>query len=115
MAELNEAQFVAILNAMQSHAEASGWFDKVNGHEPKNTPGYRLTAAHWIQAIDPLPAASGLDATTGRLTWNVRVYQNFRSEPLDAIDPHVAGAVNALMIAYSRDFTLSGLVRNVDL
>lgn len=107
---------VAILDSAVSHAQASGLFESVNGHEPKMapaTPG--LTCAVWADQIRPVPRASGLRATSGLLVLNVRIYQNMISEPQDAIDPAVVGAVDTLMGAYSGDFELGGNVRNVDL
>lgn len=106
---------LAILEALESHAVASGHFERVNRHEPKNAPGNQLTAAIWVQRIAPAALASGLAATAALLVVNVRVYSNMLAEPQDAIDPNVMGAVDALMTAYSGDFTLDGLVRNVDL
>ncbi len=115
MAELTESDFLAILQTIEDHAAASGWFDRVNRHEPKNAPGYGLTAAIWVDRIEPVPARSGLAATSGRLVVNVRIYSSMLAEPQDAIDPHVTAAVNVLMVAYSGDFTLGGLVEKVDL
>jgi len=43
------------------------------------------------------------------------VYLNMLQEPQDAIDTNIMTAVDALMAAYSSDFDLGGLVRNVDL
>jgi hypothetical protein len=106
---------VAILDALQSHAMASGLFERVNGHEPKNAPGNGLTAAVWVDEIGPSPAASGLAGTSVRLVFNVRVYTSMLAEPPDTIDPNMLAAVDALMGAYSADFELGGLVRNVDL
>jgi len=104
-----------ILDAVQSHALASGLFETVNGHEPKSAPGNGLTAAVWVETISPVRGRSGLAATSGRLELTLRVYQNFISEPQDAIDPAVLGAVDVLIAAYSGDFELGGLVSNVDL
>lgn len=106
---------LAITEAVESHAAASGHFERVNRHEPKNAPGNGLTAAVWVQSIAPLALASGLATTAALLVVNVRVYSNMLSEPQDAIDPNVADAVDALMRAYSGDFQLDGLIRNVDL
>jgi hypothetical protein len=105
----------AILNAAQSHALASGLFEAVNGHEPKSAPQNGLTAALWADAIGPDPTASGLAATSGLVVLKVRLYTSMLSEPQDAIDPAMLGAVDVLMTAYSGDFELGGLVRNVDL
>lgn len=105
----------AIINAVVSHAAASGHFEKVNGHEPKNAPGKGLTAAVWVQRLTSIARRSGLAATSALLIVNLRVYSNMVAEPQDAIDPNVVAAVDALMTAYGGDFTLGGLVAEVDL
>lgn len=105
----------AILAAVQSHALASGLFERVNQHEPKDPPGNGLTAAVWVDTVGPVAAGSGLQSTTGLVTVNVRLYLNMISEPQDAIDPVMVGAVDTLLAAYSGDFELGGQVRNIDL
>jgi hypothetical protein len=105
----------AIIDAVASHAAASGWFERVNRHEPKNAPGHGLTAAVWVDQLGPVPAGSGLRKTSARVVLNVRVFQNMLAEPQDEIDPNMMSAVDALMTAYSGDFELGGNVRNVDL
>lgn len=109
----------SILDAIMSHAQASGWFETVNGHEPKNAPSTRgLTAAVWIDRIEPAAPASGLAATSARLIINLRIYSSMQMEPQDAIDPNIAAAVSALFTAYTGDFDLGGSangVRNIDL
>lgn len=105
----------AILDAVVSHAAASGQFERVNGHEPKSAPGNGLTAAVWVQSVGPVPNGSGLQRTSAVLVFNVRVYTPMLMEPQDAIDPALVGAVDALMSAYSGDFELGGNVRCVDL
>jgi len=102
-------------DAVVSHAQSTGQFDKVNMHEPKSKLKTAITCAIWTQGIDPLPGASGLTSTTARILYNIRIYQNMLMEPQDAIDPRVMEATYALMAGYSDDFTLDGLIRNVDL
>lgn len=104
-----------ILEAAQTHAAASGHFDRVTGHEPKNPPGRGLTAAIWVQRIGPVPAGSGLRSTSGRVELRVRLLSLMLQEPQDAIDPNLTDALDALFVAYSGDFTLGGLVMQVDL
>lgn len=103
-----------ILDALVSHSAASGLFDAVLTHEPKSSPGTGVTTAIWCQSIGPLPRDSGLASTTTRVEFTQRVYSPMMSDPQDAIDPRVLAAVDALMGTYSGDFTLGGLVRNVD-
>lgn len=102
-----------ILDAVVSHAMASGHFAQVNGHEPKNTPSLGLTAAVWMDSVRAV-RSSGLSSTTALLVFNVRVYTSVQSEPADAIDPTMMAAVDDLCAAYNGDFTLGGLVRQVD-
>jgi hypothetical protein len=104
-----------ILSAVTSHALASGYFDRVNTHEPKAAPGNGLTVAVWSQRVGAARGASGLNSTTALVVLNLRIFQNMLSEPQDAIDPNLMKALDALMAAYSGDFSLGGTVRNVDL
>ena len=107
--------FNAILDVPRSHAMASGVFESVEGHEPKNAPQNGITAATWVQRIIPLPGGSGLAATSGLLTLFFRIYQNFLSEPADGIDPALLTATDVMMTALSGDYQLGGTVRNIDL
>lgn len=104
----------AVLDALVSAAAATGYFARVNAHEPKNTPPRGgLTAAIWAQNIRP--HRSGLASTTLRVEWRLRLYTNMTAEPQDAIDPTLLEATCALMGDYSIGFALGGLVRSVDL
>lgn len=103
-----------ILNNVISHAMASGMFERVNQHEPKNAPGNGLTCAVWVDRIAPTQS-SGLSSTSAVVTFRIRLYSNMLQEPQDSIDPNIVLAVDSLMTAYSGDFDLGGSVRNVDL
>ncbi len=104
-----------IFNALVSHGMASGLFERVNTHEPKNAPGNGLSMAVYLDNIVPAAGASGLNSTTGLLMFSVRVYSSMVAEPQDDIDPALLDAVDALFVAYSGDFELGGLIRNIDL
>lgn len=104
-----------IIDAAVSHALSLGVFDRVNAHEPKHAPGLGMTAAVWVDRVEPVARASGLAATSAKLQLMVRVYTSANTEPADAIDPDVIKAVDLLMAAYTGDFTLGGLVMEVDL
>ncbi len=104
-----------ISDQVVSHASATGLFETVNGHEPKNAPGNGLSAAVWLQSVEPFPGGSGLQAVTIVLTYTIRIYLNFQSQPYDSIDPALLQAADALFSAYAGDFTLGGKVRDVDL
>lgn len=104
-----------LFTGVMDHASTSGLFARVNGHEPKSSPGSGLTCAIWVDYIGPLPAASGLTSTTGYMVFMARIYNNMLAEPQDGIDPEIMVAVDALLAAYSGDFELGARVRNVDL
>jgi hypothetical protein len=102
-----------ILDALVSHAAATGYLDQVNQHEPTNRPGHGITAAVWIDHVRPVQS-SGLDSTSVLMVFNLRLYTSTLQEPQDAIDPEMVRVIDALFTAYIGDFTLGGLVRGVD-
>ncbi len=104
---------VAVLDKVVSHAMALGRFERVNSHEPKNAPGNGLSCAVWVDGVLPV-LSSGLISTSTLFRLNVRIYSNMLAEPQDMIDPNVMVAVDELFAAYIGDFTLDGLIRNVD-
>jgi len=103
-----------LINAVTTHASSLGYFDAVQGHEPKSAPGKGLTFAVFMTALGPARAASGLDSTSARLELTGRIYKPFLSEPEDLIDPALAEATDMLFSAYTGDFDLGGTARNVD-
>lgn len=104
-----------VFAAVESHAAASGQFERVNGAEPGNAPGHGITAAVWVETIGPYPAGSSLISTTSRIELSVRLYLPANALDPDRVDPAMVRASDALMAAYSGDFTLGGIVRDVDL
>lgn len=105
----------AILDAIVSHAMTQGLFDSVNKHEPKSAPGTGLNAGIWVQSMEPVSARSGLNTTSARIQFTCRIYGSMLQSPMDEIDPTIAKAADALFRAYHEDFTLDGLVAEVDL
>jgi hypothetical protein len=105
----------AYIDALVSHAMTTGYFEKVNGHEPRSAPNTNLTAAVWFQNIKPFPEGSGLASTSIVMVMTVRLYTSALQEPLDMMDPTMTAAVDALLNAYTGDFTLDGMIRNIDL
>lgn|SRR4030042_210687 len=104
-----------ILDGVESHLKSLGIFDTVNMHEPKKAPGSALHAAVWFQSSDPVPGLGGLNKTTTRLEFWIRVYLNMLSEPQDMIDPNLMSAVDNMISSFSGDFTLGGTVKMIDL
>jgi hypothetical protein len=105
---------LGLTDALVSHAMASGRFEQVNGHEPKSAPRQGLTAAVWANQVKTL-RTSGLDSVSALLVFNVRIYTSAQTLPADAIDPDMLAAVDDLCAAYSANFTLGGLLRQIDL
>lgn len=112
MAGLNSAD---ILAGVVSHALGTAMFEVVNQHEPKRGPTGGLHAAVWVQSVRPVAKASGLSATSARLSLVVRIFGNAQAQPTDEIDPRILNAVDALMTAYSGDFTIGARIRDIDL
>jgi hypothetical protein len=114
-ARANEEWLDDIFDAVVSDVQRSGYFDKVNTHEPKRGPRSGLTAAVWVQSLEPVALASGLAATSARLVFTLRIYQSMLKEPQDMIDPMMTKAISNLMRRYHDDFDFEGIIRNVDL
>lgn len=104
-----------ILNDIVSKMLSLGIFDRVNTEEPPGSVGAGLTGAVWLDYIGPVPAGSGLTATTGIVRFKIRIYMSLVQQPSDQVDPHVVDATDALLSAFSGNFSLGNLVRNVDL
>lgn len=104
----------AILNAIISHAEASGHFERFAGHDFTSAPGAGVWGSVFLDSIDPSGEVSGLNAASARVVVQVRITQNMLKDPQDDIDPEIAAAVDVLLDAILGDFTLGGLVRNID-
>lgn len=100
----------SITEALVSHAQLTGDFERVNTAEPKSAPAPGLSCAIWAQALRPLAEESGLSSTTAYLIMQVRVYDSMirqTPEETDQIDLSMLTAVNNLMISYSGEFTLA--------
>lgn len=106
---------VDLFEAVESHVLQSGWFERVNRHEPKSAPGNGLWAAVWVQQIGPARGGSGLNSTSGRLELRIRCGSSALQEPADEIDTNILLAVDDLLGRYSADFELGDRVRMVDL
>lgn len=106
--------FNDLIAAVTSHAQALGVFDSVNGAQPTSVPNTGMTCAVWAQEIAPDPEASGLAATAVDVEFNVRLYMALNPQAPDMIEPAMMNATSQLLNAYNGDFTLDGLVRNID-
>lgn len=107
--------FQGLVDAVASYAGETGEFERVATHEPKSRPGNGMTCAIWYDQIAPLAAASGLNSVSGLITLTLRPQTPFIQQPEDQIDPLIMRAVASLMTKFAGGFTMTGVVRNVDL
>lgn len=110
-AAASETVFVAL----ESMLKSSGKYAAVNRHEVKNAPPSQLTAELWSDRIEPEPDTSGLAATSMLVTFKVRIRKGMLSQPEDAIDPAVLGAVIDLFTRVYGNFTFGVAGVEVDL
>lgn len=103
-----------ILDTVVSHALSTGYFESVNKHEPKQSPGNGLTASVWIERATPVKT-SGLANTSARIELTVRMYSSTYSDPYDDTDTNLMLALDSLMSAYCGDFEVDGQVRHIDI
>lgn len=106
----------APLKNIVSLAAKTGYFKRVNKHEPKSAPDNTgLTLAVFLADIRPIPNQSGQNSTTGLVAFTGRIFGNMLKEPADFIDPNIGNAAAKLMEALSGDFELGGTCKSVDL
>lgn len=106
---------VALFAAAQSAAEKLGIFETVILHEPKAAPQSLPALALWLGPLTPLGAASGLSATSVRISLRGRIYISDLTKPEDAIDAKLLTLASTLLGAYSGGYTLGGQVELIDL
>lgn len=105
--------YAVFQDALISHAQRSGLFDTVNGHETINAPGLGVHAEVITDTIDPIQA-SGLAATSARLGVKVRITCDVAGDPQDGIDPRIVNATGNFIGSVHADFELDGNARFVD-
>jgi len=105
----------AIIDKVASHAMELGVFVNVVKHEPKSAPTNDLSYAVYLNSIQPIALASGLAVTSARVELTGRIYRGFLTQPEDLVDPDLADATSQLVGAYTGNFQLDGLARNIDL
>ncbi len=111
----DQAAINAVYAAAVSAAQKLSVFEVVLQHEPKAAPVSLPACAVWTQALTPVAAVSGLNATSGRLELRARIYLSFLGKPEDRIDPELIRLTSALLGAYSGGFTFGGTVMEIDL
>lgn len=116
-AQFNDAAINQVFDKIVSYMLSTARFKAVNQHEPKSAPGNQLTGSVWVDAIRPVPEASGIASTSGVVDLQARIYMPFTAQPFDMIDPTVLATVTDMMGALTSDFSFGGAagVRALDL
>src|SRR5579859_1458875 len=110
-----KAEATALFAALKSHAMSLGLFGRsVITHAPLNAPGTGLSCYITLGPVAPV-ISSGQAAVSIEVTFLVHVLSPMLAKPTDSVDPDLLGAVSVLMSAYVNDFTLGGLVREVNI
>ncbi len=106
----------SIYDAFVSELQRLGVFESVTKHEPKSAPGQGHSVAVMLASVQAEAANSGLNITSARITFWVRVTTNMVASPQDQIDPDMLKVVDLIYEAINGDFDLTTAgVRNVDL
>jgi len=105
----------AILQALRNHARLTGKFERARLGEYKAAPGTKLSFAVWSQFLGSSPVGSGLSDTAGLVHAFARIYMPITHKPEDDVELLPAEAADLYLERLNADFTLGGLVRNVDL
>lgn len=114
--QLLEDEVTAVTDALKTHAGASGLFEYVEGHAILSAHSTGLAWWCYVERIAPWAARSGLATTSAILTYRTMITMNTSTyEPLDAVDPKIISAASSMIRLYVGDFTLGGLVANVDI
>lgn len=106
---------VRVLAALETHCLSRGTFASVNTVEPDQAPGTGVTAAVWFNRLGPPRAGSGLNATSVRLEYGIRLYKPLLSFPQERVDVDLLTACSDLMATLTGDFTLADGIRGIDL
>lgn len=91
-------------NKLTTTAAASGYFDRVQAHEPKSSTGTGMTFCCWLGNIRPIALQSGLAATSARTLIMCRIYLPMLTEPQDDIDVTIGKASSYMLAQLTGDF-----------
>lgn len=109
------ALIASIVTKLRDHAGQLGIFEHVEGHALVNPPPSGLAVGFEFGTLRGGAQFSGLSVTSAVLTWTASIYKTMQSQPADDIELVTPGAAAALINAYSGDYDLGGMVRNIDL
>lgn len=101
------------LDAIHSHALATGNIDQALKTQPGSAPGTGVTAAVWLGNVKTI-RSSGLASASVLVVYNAQMYMPMTSDPEDEIDTTMSIALDTWMTAVIGDFQLGGNARHVD-
>lgn len=107
-----------MVDALLTHASRTAAFDAIMSHEPRNAPNGKHTFACWLNDIRPVARASGLNVSSMRVEFLVRLFTPYvgpNAEELNAMDSDVAMRVSLLFGAYHGDFKITPADHDIDL
>jgi hypothetical protein len=113
VSNFGDAQATALFSALTSALKQLAIFQKVDVGEPVSPPGNRLYCSLMLGPVRP--ASSGMNVTSGDVTFLIRIWSQAQQRPLEKIDPELLAATAKVMGALSGQFTLAGTVRNIAL
>lgn len=113
MSNFDAAASTALFSALTSALKQLAVFQDVGVGEPVSPPGIRLYCSLMLGPFRAAP--SGLNTTSGQVTFTIRIWSKAQQRPLEKIDPELLAAAAAVMGKLSGEFTLAGLVRSIDL
>lgn len=103
-----------LMQAIQSHAQKLGVFKGgINLHAPLTNVSPDLACWIILDDLTPTPE-SGLPVVSIIVNMLVLITMSLNTRPLDDVDPAVLGAATVLLNEYANNFTLGGLVRDVE-
>ena len=101
-----------ILAALKDHAMQQG-FETVYTHETKSPAGPGVHCEIVASGFELNAGRSGLDTTSVRLQFRVRLKTTWTQKPADDVDSRLLKALDPLMSSYIAGFTLGGLTAAV--
>jgi hypothetical protein len=108
------AQVQALFDALKSAVQQTALFQAVDMHEPVSPPGVRLYCSIIFAGLKPV-TSSGLNVTSGQVTFDMRIWSKAQQRPLDKIDPEIVAAAATVIGVLSGELTLGETVRDIDL
>lgn len=100
--------------ALKTHCEALGVFDQTVTADPGNTLASGTVASIMFYSVEPYPTRSGLDRTSAKVKFMVRIWHNATMKPHFNVDLRVMQAAETLIASLHEDIDLGGDTINIE-